>query len=133
MRRPKVETAPDKAAPDVRFTVDVDCIVNVITRPSYYAIAEKLRQKGFKELISGDHPICCWDCNGILIDVMPIDKSVLGFSNKWYKDAQENAIRHNIADSINIKVISAPFNKSGKTNRAIRANDMDSSSLLPGY
>jgi hypothetical protein len=23
----------DKAAPDVRFTVDVDCIVNVITRP----------------------------------------------------------------------------------------------------
>lgn len=99
----------DKAAPDVRFTVDVDCIVNVITRPSYYAIAEKLRQKGFKELISGDHPICRWDCDGILIDVMPIDKSVLGFSNKWYKDAQENAIEHSIADNLNIKVISAPY------------------------
>lgn len=48
----------DKAAPDVRFTVDVDCIINVITRTDYYALAEKLRQKGFKELMSGNHPIC---------------------------------------------------------------------------
>lgn len=99
----------DKAAPDVRFTVDVDCIINVITRSGYYAVAEKLRQKGFKELIFGDHPICRWDCDGILIDVMPIDKSVLGFSNKWYKDAQENAVNHSITDTINIKVISAPY------------------------
>lgn len=38
----------DKAAPDVRFTVDVDCIINVITRSGYYAISEKIRQKGFK-------------------------------------------------------------------------------------
>lgn len=54
----------DKAASDVRFTVDVDCIINVITRSGYYAISEKLRQKGFKEMIFGDHPICRWDCDG---------------------------------------------------------------------
>ncbi len=99
----------DKAAPDVRSTVDVDCIINVITRVSYYAIAEKLRQKGFKELIAGEHPICRWDCDGVLVDIVPIDKSVFGFSNEWYKEAQENAINHSLSDNISIKVISAPY------------------------
>lgn len=99
----------DKAAPDVRFTVDIDCITNIITRSGYYAISEKLRQKGFKEMLFGDHPICRWDCEGILIDVMPIDKSVLGFSNRWYKDAVANAIDQKITDTISIKIISAPY------------------------
>lgn len=45
----------------------------------------------------------------ILIDVMPIDKSVLGFSNRWYKDAQANAIDQKITDTINVKIISAPY------------------------
>ncbi|HBD7093963.1 TPA: hypothetical protein KLD23_003167 [Legionella pneumophila] len=99
----------DKAAPDVRFTVDVDCIINAITRTDYYALAEKLRQKGFKELMSGNHPICRWDCDGILVDVMPVEESVLGFSNKWYKDALTCSIIQNLSDSIRIKVISAPY------------------------
>nr|WP_302473961.1 hypothetical protein [Legionella sp. PL877] len=99
----------DKAAPDVRFTVDVDCIINVITRTDYYALAEKLRQKGFKELMSGNHPICRWDCDGILVDVMPVDESVLGFSNKWYKEALACSITQDLPDAIRIKVISAPY------------------------
>ncbi len=99
----------DKAAPDVRFTIDVDCIINIITKPSYFALAEKLRQKGFKEISFGNHPICRWDCDGILIDIMPTDKSVLGFSNGWYKDAQANAIIKTINNSKIIKVISAPY------------------------
>jgi len=99
----------DKAAPDVRFTVDVDCIINVVTKHEYYSLSEKLRNKGFKEMSSGNHPICRWNCDGILIDVMPTDKSVLGFSNRWYKDAQTNAITKIFSDSIMIKVISAPY------------------------
>lgn len=99
----------DKAAPDVRFTIDVDCIINVVTKHEYHSISKKLREKGFKEMSFGNHPICRWDCDGILIDVMPTDKSVLGFSNRWYKDAQSNAINHNIHDSKTIKVISAPY------------------------
>lgn len=99
----------DKAAPDVRFTVDVDCIINVITRTDYYALADKLRQKGFKELMSGHHPICRWDCDGILVDVMPVDESVLGFSNKWYKNALACSIIQSLSDSLRIKIISAPY------------------------
>jgi hypothetical protein len=99
----------DKAAPDVRFTIDVDCIINVVTKHDYHSLSKKLRQKGFKEMSFGNHPICRWDCDGILIDVMPTDKSVLGFSNKWYKDAQLNATSKTINDLISIKVISAPY------------------------
>lgn len=75
----------DKAAPDVRFTVDVDCIINVISKSEYYTLSEKLRQKGFKEMSIGNHPICRWNCDGILVDVMPTEKNILGFSNKWYQ------------------------------------------------
>lgn len=99
----------DKAAPDVRFTVDVDCIINAVTKHEYHSLSKKLRKKGFKEMSSGNHPICRWDCDGILIDVMPTDKSVLGFSNKWYKDAQGNALSQKLDDSKTIKVISAPY------------------------
>ncbi len=99
----------DKAAPDVRFTVDVDCIIDVISQPGYYSLAEKLREKGFKEMSTGNHPICRWNCDGILIDIMPTDKSVLGFSNKWYKDALASATHTKINDSISINVISAPY------------------------
>jgi hypothetical protein len=99
----------DQAAPDVRFTVDIDCIVNVITKHAYYALAEKLRKKGFKEFIPGDHPICRWDCDGILLDIMPIEKNVLGFSNKWYEEALKNSISITIKNSKNIHIISAPY------------------------
>jgi len=99
----------DKAAPDVRFTVDVDCIINVVTKHEYHSISKKLREKGFKEMAFGNHPICRWDCDGILIDVMPTDKNVLGFSNRWYKDAQSNSVSNSLNDTIVVKVISAPY------------------------
>lgn len=99
----------DKAAPDVRFTIDVDCIVNIITKLEYHNFSEKLRKKGFKEMSIGNHPICRWDCDGVLIDVMPTDKNVLGFSNRWYPNAQKNPKVEKIKDSKYIKIITAPY------------------------
>lgn len=99
----------DKAAPDVRFTVDVDCIVHVVTKSAYYSFAEKLREKGFKEIPFANHPICRWDCDGVLLDVVPTEKSVLGFSNNWYNDALLNATRYKISADISINVISPPY------------------------
>ena len=32
----------DPAAPDVRFTVDVDCIINIVTHSDYYKITLSL-------------------------------------------------------------------------------------------
>lgn len=99
----------DRAAPDVRYTMDVDCIINIITKPKYYVMAEKLRQKGFKESPIEDHPICRWDCERIVVDIIPVEKSVLGFSNKWYKEALLNTFDKQISNSIKIRIISAPY------------------------
>jgi hypothetical protein len=43
----------DKAVPDVRFTADVDCIINIVTKLEYHNFSEKLRKKGFKEMSIG--------------------------------------------------------------------------------
>lgn len=99
----------DSAAPDVRFTVDVDCIINIVTHSDYYKVSKKLREKGLKEIIVGDHPICRWDCDGILVDIMPTDKSILGFSNRWYKNAILHSMAKQISPGRTIKIISAPY------------------------
>lgn len=99
----------EKAAPDVRFTYDVDCIIDVITYTQYYSLEKKLKQKGFKQDLSNNHPICRWTYENILLDVVPIDKKILGFTNKWYKDAIQNPIFISLPNSIIIKIISAPY------------------------
>ena len=64
----------DHTAPDVRYTKDIDCIADIISHADYHAFSRKLRKKGFKELPFGDHPICRWDCDGILVDLVPTEK-----------------------------------------------------------
>lgn len=99
----------DEFSPDARYTEDVDCIVNVVTISAYLNFSNKLRKKQLKELPPGEHPICRWQCENVLVDVMPIDENVLGFSNKWYKDAHLNAKQADIGSDRKINVISAPY------------------------
>lgn len=99
----------DKAAPDVRFTIDVDCVINIITLSDYHKLEKKLRSKGFCQTAAGDHPICRWEYNGIFLDIMPVDKTVLGFSNYWYKEALQHAVVKTIKKSLNVRVITAPY------------------------
>lgn len=80
----------DLAAPDVRHTTDIDVIVAVTTRVEYYRLAEALREKGFRESTE-DKVICRWRHGSIILDVMPTDESILGFSNRWYAEAVRNA------------------------------------------
>ncbi len=99
----------DKAAPDVRFTFDVDCIISIITLTDYHKLEKKLRAKGFNQTTSDNHPICRWKYNNIFLDIMPTDNSVLGFSNRWYKEALENNISKTIKNSLEIHIITAPY------------------------
>lgn len=99
----------DRAAPDVRFTIDVDCVINVITLSDYHKLEKKLRNKGFRQLMGEDHPICRWEYDGIFLDIIPADKTVLGFSNRWYKEALQNAIIKPVTKSLSIRIITAPY------------------------
>lgn len=99
----------DSAAPDVRATMDVDVIVEIASRNDYYCLAESLRVAGFKEDVSEGAPICRWVIDGLAVDVMPTDEVILGFSNRWYRQALHHASVRQIADDMAILLVTATY------------------------
>lgn len=100
----------DPAAPNLRITIDVDVIVQVVSKGEYYQLAEKLRNKGFIEDTQADAPICRWKSKqGVLLDVMPIESKVLGFGNPWYAPAMHNATSFTLEKNKTIKLVNPPY------------------------
>lgn len=98
----------DPAAPEVRSTTDVDVIVEVASRMSYYQLADRLRELGFREVSEEGSPVCRWTVGGVLVDVMPTLPEVLGFSNRWYGEALATASRVRVAGDLTIRLVSPP-------------------------
>jgi hypothetical protein len=69
----------DRAGSDTRPTDDVDILVEVAHYTDYAAPEDKLRQKGFINDVESP-VICRYKVNGIIVDVMPTGKDILGFS-----------------------------------------------------
>jgi hypothetical protein len=99
----------DEAAGDSRPTLDVDVITASPSYAAYSAFAERLRSLGFSEDQRPGAPLCRWIQRETVLDVMPLDESILGFSNRWYEDALHSAARHRLADDLEIRIVSAPF------------------------
>lgn len=99
----------DPAAAPVRATRDVDVLLQVASTAEYYQMAEHLRARGFAECQAPDAPICRWQKNGLLLDVMPTDSNVLGFSNRWYPAAYESASPLTLSNGKSIRLIRAPY------------------------
>ena len=87
----------DPAAGGIRPTKDVDAIVDVTPYAKYAALSERLRRLGLAEDASPGAPLCRWRRDDLIVDVMPIDERVLGFSNRWYPLAIETAQTFDIA------------------------------------
>ncbi len=99
----------DAAAAEVRTTYDVDSIAKITSYAEYLTFSERLRQLGFAEDHSEGAPICRWAQGEIRLDVMPIDEKILGFSNRWYKSAMENAQTVQLESDLIVRVVTAPF------------------------
>jgi hypothetical protein len=99
----------DAVADGVRATKDVDAVVEATTLSQYHQAEKKLAVSGFKRDI-GSEVICRWRHagTGVLFDLMPTDPAVLGFSNSWYPEALNTAMRMRLSDRIEIRVISGP-------------------------
>jgi hypothetical protein len=98
----------DSASPDVRSTMDVDCIVDVMSLSDYYHLEKKLQERGFRKS-SQDEVICRWHYDDLILDVMPTDEKILGFSNRWYKAAIEHAMVYQLTEDICIRTVTAPY------------------------
>ena len=113
----------DKAIATVRPTDDVDFMVDVDNRSQYYLLLEKLREKGFVESVQ-EELICRLKKGEIIIDIMPTNQNILGFSNRWYKKAVEHSLKKTI-DNVDIQVIAAPYFVATKIEAFLGRGDGD--------
>lgn len=83
----------DPAVGGIRPTKDVDAIVDVTSYTKYEALSGRLRALGLAEDSTEGAPLCRWRYQDLIVDVMPIDDAILGFSNRWYPQAIASAER----------------------------------------
>lgn len=93
----------------VRPTDDVDCIIEVVSRVEYHKIEERLRGLNFSHPMDERAPICRWQYQGILVDVMPIDGKILGFTNRWYPDGFAKAVSARLPDGQDIRIFDLTY------------------------
>lgn len=101
--------ATDEAAPEFRPTEDVDVIVEIATRSAYYRFEDRLREAGF--LNEGDGVICRFRQrdSGLLLDAMPTEASILGFENRWQREAFPHAVAVALPSGRSIRAISPTY------------------------
>ena len=94
----------DGAAAGIRPTRDVDAIADLTSYAGYTALAGRLRELGLAEDTSQGAPAGRWRHGDAVIDVVPTDRSVLGFSNTWYAAAMASAARVAVA-GLQVRII----------------------------
>lgn len=93
---------------DVRPTEDVDAIVEVASLVGYLAVANELKERGFKQTMVDDTPPYRWYWERMQLDLMPVDERILGFANRWYRAGFDAAVSTEVADGMVLRHLSAP-------------------------
>ncbi len=91
----------------IRATEDVDCVVEVAHREDYEVFSKKIRQLGFSEDFESG-VMCRFKKGSLILDVMPTDEKILGFSNIWYKEGFQNSIKYNL-ENYQINIFDLPY------------------------
>jgi predicted nucleotidyltransferase len=99
----------DRAEPEIRATKDVDVIVEVTSIVDYHRLEKTLGKLGFFQKMYKDDPICRWYIAGVVVDIMPTDENILGFSNRWYLPAIKNSVTIELEPNLEIKIVTAPY------------------------
>ncbi len=98
----------DPAAAPVRPTLDVDVIVEAASYVEFTVLEQTLRHLGFHESRTEEAPVCRWVSGDLILDFMPTDPLILGFSNRWYRGALENSEITTVGE-FKIRIVSAPY------------------------
>ena len=99
----------DEAAAPVRGNDRCRCDCRNLYLRRLHGISERLRQAHFTE-DTGEKPLTCrWHHGALTLDVLPLSKEVLGFTNRWYAPALEHASTFTMPSGRSIRLITAPF------------------------
>ena len=75
---------------DIRFTDDVDLVIELAGISAWQHLIERLAAKDFK--ITGEDEVNCrFRFNDVVVDVMPSDSAVLGYANRWFVEGLARA------------------------------------------
>ena len=85
----------------IRVTYDLDVVIKLAHYGRFESLNKRLRELGFYP-DSKSSTICRYTDQNILLDVMPTDSEVLGFSNRWYEDGLKNKEWIALTEDINI-------------------------------
>jgi hypothetical protein len=96
----------DPAAAEFRPTNDVDVIVEITSRHAYYELEDRLRELGFVN-DEEDGVICRFRRvdSELILDVMPTEASILGFENRWQREAFPLAVPYALPSGQEVKVV----------------------------
>ena len=96
----------DRPADEVRPTDDVDVLIELTNYNEYSLLDEKLRSMGFENDIESA-VICRYRIQGIVVDIMPTNEKILGFSNRWYPEAFKNSIQKDLLNDCTVNIFDA--------------------------
>jgi predicted nucleotidyltransferase len=100
--------APKEISFETRPTDDVDIVVELASYVDYSKLDEELRRFGFRNDIESGI-ICRYKVQGIIVDIMPTNSDVLGFSNCWYSEGFKNAIDVELDEDTIVKIFSPAY------------------------
>lgn len=92
----------------VRYTDDVDLIINLVGYSSWVTLQNELGKKGFVVSME-DNVNCRMRLGELKVDFMPDDENILDYSNRWYAKALETARDYQLTDKLSIRLLTAPF------------------------
>jgi predicted nucleotidyltransferase len=92
----------------VRYTDDVDLIINVVGYAKWAVFQERLRARGFNEVVD-EEVNCRMRLGELQVDFMPDDEKILGFSNRWYAAGLAAAQPYELDEDLTIRLLTPPF------------------------
>lgn len=97
------------AAHGARKTEDIDFVIDINIIGEFRRFEERMRNLGFRHDQSDGAPICRWTLpyygKNLIVDAMPVDECVLGFSNRWYRQTVATAWVKELKQDLRIRVV----------------------------
>lgn len=98
----------DPAAPPLRITRDVDLVVDLATLWEYEQLCQEFRRLGLQPDEANGGLICRMRRDDLVVDLMPTKEEILGFANRWFGKAVEDARPYELPNGKQIRLISPP-------------------------
>lgn len=96
---------------EVRYTDDVDLVVQLTGFSQWQKLVEQLKHKGFRQSPQ-DEVICRMRLGELKVDFMPEDPetaNLLGCNNRWFTDGLATAQWHTLPSGAGIRLFSPPY------------------------